>query len=39
MSSFSLLPSVAFVGCTVAFEKGLTECGSSVYALSCLICK
>ena len=69
VSSFSLLPSVTFSGCTVVFlalslfclsvrvfllfaplgrlfwfhrcffEKGLSECGSIVYALSCLICK
>ena len=38
MSPFSLLPSVAFVGCTVvsSLEIGLSEGGSSVCALSFL---
>ena len=39
MSLFSLLPSVAFVGCTVVsfLEIGLSECGSSLCVLSCLL--
>ena len=39
MSPFSLLLSVAFVGCTVVsfLEIGLRECISSVCALSCLL--
>ena len=39
MSPFSLLTSVAFVGCTVVsfLEIGWSDRGSSVYALSCLL--
>ena len=37
MSPFSLLPSVAFAGCTAVFlEIGLSECVLSVSALSFL---
>ena len=39
MSPFSLLPSVAFAGCTVAFpEIGLSECVLSVSALFSRLC-
>ena len=38
MSPFSLLPSVAFVGCSVvsSLEIGLSECGSGVCVISFL---
>ena len=38
MSAFSLLPWVAYVGCTVVSfnEIGLSECGSSLCVLSFL---